>query len=105
MSPPRKIRPGVYPPAQSAQGLPNPAIASAWRAALPFKKQQKTTRPTTGARASASTTVETAIRAARSAGKRKKPGGKAGKGKEDKPAGRGQRRRGAREEAHPRATP
>src|SRR5258705_11977721 len=89
MSPPRKIRPGVYPPAQSAQGLPNPAIASAWRAALPFEKKQKTTRPTTGARASASTTVETAIRAARSAGKRKTTVGKGGKGKAKEARGLG----------------
>ena len=56
--------------AQSAHGLPNSAIASACRAALSFEKQQKITRETAGAAASAVTVVLTAIRAARSAGKR-----------------------------------
>jgi len=55
---------------QSAEGLPNSAIACACRAALSLEKQQKTTRFTVGADDSASTVAETAMPAARSAGKR-----------------------------------
>src|SRR5258708_13052335 len=99
------MRRRLYLPVQAAQGLPNAGIASAWRAALPFEKQQKTTRPTTGARASASTTVETAIRAARSAGKPKKPAEKAGKGNQAKARGLGTTLSAGRDTRPPSAPP
>ena len=53
-----------------SERLPNSVIARACRAALSLEKQQKMTRFTVGAADSASTVVETAMPAARSAGKR-----------------------------------
>jgi hypothetical protein len=51
------------------QGLPTSAIACAWSRALSSEKQQKITLLTTGAEASAPDVAETAIWAARPAGK------------------------------------
>ena len=67
------------PAAMSYECQNRDASACSCKAALSFEKQQKTTRRMAGAAFSASTVVETAMPAARSAGKRYTPVEIAGK--------------------------